>query len=436
MSTSTNNNETSQEIKFEDFRKKYPHIADNIAEEAFKLFKENNAEFLKQYAEPQKENNSENDSKPNEGVMVVNEETPSTEPEKENTQARELEPWEEKVKQEYIKIYSENNVSVDPVGDGIHIEVAPHSKGNKEYTGTAISYHRENHVEIQTTKNGVKPKDQSFQHFMDHISVLKSRDFNEITIGNTQHSEFNTKLVAAVLNTEGISLSQPIKENLELNFSKEALAEIPAPAQKKLLEFALSNNVQLDFGENSPLLDFNNEAIKTLDPKLQYKYLDLLASNDNLKAQVTNAPKIEFYETKDGERVVLESKKVNVKNDKGENILDDKGNPKELTVNIYKPNPDLEGLSEEEIKTLLSFNREQQITELRKKTIGKDKSDKDITAGDAHDKINKLRNRDEGGTRTFKTDKGEEKTIKTINKEQRDANLAKLAKLRENAQNR
>ena len=252
------------------------------------------------------------------------------------------------------------------------------------------------------------------------MEILKNRGFDEIALGETQNPEFRTKLIAAALAND-VEISTPLKETDTISLSDKALKEIPETSQTDLLKFALENDVKLEFGENSPLLDFNNEAVQALPDNLKYKYMATLLQNEDTKDKIKNAPKVEFFTTN------------NTKDEEGNDVFNPDGTPK--TTN--EPNPALNELNEAELSTLRVFNRQQQIDELRRKVIGQNPDGSNITAGDMHDKINALRNRDEGGTRTFKTEAGQEKTIKTITKEQRETNMAKLEQLRAKAnQNR
>ncbi len=341
----------------------------------------------------------------------------------EHTEEQEKTPWSVDVIKKYQEKYNtedKENVTHEPLGEGVHIEVAPHSKDEQQLTGTAVNYHTEDHIEIQKTKNGVEPKDQSYQHFLDHMEILQKREFEEIELGRTSSPEFRTKLIAAAL-ANNLKINTPLKEEDTISLSDKTLKEIPETSQTDLLKFALENDVKLEFGENSPLLDFNNEAVQALPDKLKYKYMATLLQNEDTKDKIKNAPKVEFFTTN------------NTKDEEGNDVFNPDGTPK--TTN--EPNPALNELNKDELSTLRIFNRQQQITELRGKVIGQNPDGSNITAGDMHDKINALRNRDEGGTRTFKTEAGQEKTIKTITKEQRETNMAKLEQLRAKAnQNR
>ena len=363
-----------------EFKDKYPDWADDV--DKFKEYQKDSKAFDEKYQQEYDKSNSknENNSENNNQTAILGEQKSEAipTPEPENTPNKDKD-WKT-VEKYYNSIYKDGTVQtvlLDP--DGVYIEVDDQEKdididGKKEkqqLTGTAITYTSKNHVEIQKTKDGVEPKNQSFQHFQDHIAALKELGNTEITLGDIQSSKFCTKVVAAALangiEANNITLKKGQK-NHNLDFSAETLKEIPIETQTKLIEYALKNDVQIEFGENSPLLDFNNEAIQALPNELKIKYLCMLLANDKIKDKIKNAPK----------PIKLEA--------------------------------------------------------LKERVIGKNADGSDITAGDVHDKINALRNRDEGGTRTFKDKDGQTKTIKTITKEQREANLAKLAQLRKNAQ--
>ena len=78
-------------------------------------------------------------------------------------------------------------------------------------------------------------------------------------------------------------------------------------------------------------------------------------------------------------------------------MLNPDGSKKTLDVIKYLPNPALKDLTTDELSTLHTFNRQQQITELKGKVIGQNADGSDITAGNAHDKVNELRGRIKGG---------------------------------------
>lgn len=189
------------------------------------------------------------------------------------------------------------NINGEPQDDGSYlIAIDPKEEGK---TGTVAQYYDRNHFAIRTSTKGVEPKDQSFEHFKNHIAVAKENGSDEIVMGNTKSAVFRTKLAAAVL-AEGMSLHTPFKGTDSLDFSLETLKEIPVETQGKLLEFALKNGVEIE----NPILDFNNEAVKNLPEELKYKYLATLLKNEDAKRQIENAPEIDlFVKDSNGNRI-------------------------------------------------------------------------------------------------------------------------------------
>ena len=284
MDTDNQEKTENNNVNFLEFSQKNPHINKNEIYDAFALYKKDPKEFEQRYPRPK---------------ATIGDGSSIPTPEPENTPNKDKD-WKTKVETYYNSIYKEGTVQTIPLDpDGVYIEVDDQEKdididGKKEkqqLTGTAITYTSKNHVEIQKTKDGVEPKDQSFKHFQDHIAALKELGNTEIALGKIQSSKFCTKVVAAAL-ANGIEATLTEgQKNHNLDFSAETLKEIPIETQTKLIEYALKNDVQIEFGENSPLLDFNNEAIQALPNELKIKYLCMLLANDKIKDKIKNAPK-------------------------------------------------------------------------------------------------------------------------------------------------
>ena len=198
--------------------------------------------------------------------------------------------------------YTINGESND---DGFLITIEP-KEGQEGLTGSAVQYYGgPDHFAIRTSKDNVEPKDQSFEHFKHHIAVAKANGSSEITMGNTSSAKFRSKLAAAVFETEGMSLSTPLKDSDSFDFSKESLEGISPETQGKLLKFALENGA----GIENPILDFNNEAVKNLPEDLKYKYLAKLLQNPETKAQLKNVPEVDLNK-KDNQGQYITNKKA------------------------------------------------------------------------------------------------------------------------------
>lgn len=401
MNTETTEKSENNNEELLDFARKNPHIAIDELNEAFELYKKDPIEFQNRFPRQDADNKITEDlnkeETPDKKIAHIGEST-ATEI---HTNENEDKSWQEEVIEEYKQKYNEENINVDALANGIHIEVAPQDE--QQLTGTAINYHTEDHIEIQKTQNGIEPKDQSYQHFLDHIEILKNRGFDEIALGETQNPEFRTKLIAAALAND-VVISTPLKEAETISLSDKSLKEISPENQTQLLQFALENNVKLEFDENSPLLDFNNEAVQALPDKLKYKYMAILIQNEGAKDKIKNAPKVEFFITN------------NTKDEEGNDVLNPDGTPK--TTN--EPNPALNELNEDELSTLRIFNREQQINELKNRVIGQNDDGSNITAGDAHNKVNDLRNR-------IKSGENRQEVLKDVQAETHGDNFFKYA---------
>lgn len=274
MDTDNQEKTENNNVNFLEFSQKKPHINKDEIYDAFALYKKDPKEFEQRYPHPKV-------------TIGDGSSIPTTQPE--NTDDGN---WINTVIKYYQEQYKEHLYEPVAIDNGIHFEVSPHTNKEQQLTGTAISYLSQNHVEIQKTKEGVEPKDQSFQHFQDHIAALKKLGNTEIALGQIQSSKFCTKVVAAALanGIDNITLENN-QEHHKLDFSAETLKGIPVKTQTKLIEYALKNDVQIEFGENSPLLDFNNEAIQALPDELKIKYLCMLLANDKIKDKIKNAPK-------------------------------------------------------------------------------------------------------------------------------------------------
>lgn len=293
---------TSEEQKFFDDNKNDLDGADiKSIKKAYEFFSKDPATWKQEWASYiAAETDSQNESN-NEGntATTVDENEPGTHASNENSE------WMNGLVEQYQTAYDANpqtqnqyNINGELQDDGSYlIAIDPKEEGK---TGTAAQYYDRNHFAIRTSKNNVEPKDQSFEHFKNHIAVAKENGSDEIAMGNTQSAVFRTKLAAAVLATEGMSLHTPLKETDSLDFSPETLKEIPAETQGKLLEFALQNGAAIE----NPILDFNNEAVKNLPEELKYKYLATLLQNEETKGQIKNAPEIDlFVKDSNGNRI-------------------------------------------------------------------------------------------------------------------------------------
>lgn len=298
---------TSEEQKFFDDNKNDFDGADiKSIKKAYEFFSKDPATWKQEWANYiAAETDSQNESN-NEGntATTVDENEPGTHASNENSE------WMNGLVEQYQTAYDANpqtqnqyNINGELQDDGSYlIAIDPKEEGK---TGTAAQYYDRNHFAIRTSKNNVEPKDQSFEHFKNHIAVAKENGSDEIAMGNTQSAVFRTKLAAAVLATEGMSLHTPLKETDSLDFSPETLKGIPAETQGKLLEFALQNGAAIE----NPILDFNNEAVKNLPEELKYKYLATLLKNEDAKGQIKNAPEVDLNK-KDPQGQYIPNKKA------------------------------------------------------------------------------------------------------------------------------
>lgn len=285
-------------------------------------------------------------------------------------------------------------IESEPNDDGFLITIEPKER-QEGLTGSAVQYYGgPDHFAIRTSKNNVEPKDQSFEHFKHHIAVAKANGSSEITMGNTSSAKFRSKLAAAVFETEGMSLSTPLKDSDSFDFSKESLEGIKPETQGKLLKFALENGA----GIENPILDFNNEAVKNLSEDLKYKYLAKLLQNPETKAQLQNIPTVEFYAKKDGNKIEQSRENITVKGSDGQPMKNADGTDRTIESIIYKPNSALKNLSEEELAVLRTSNREQQLAQLKEQT-----NDDGSKKYDFHDKVTALRNQLKGQTGAERT---------------------------------
>lgn len=311
------------------------------------------------------------------------------------TASNEKSEWMNGLLEQYQTAYDANpqtknqyNINGEPQDDGSYLIAIDPKKEEEGKTGTVAQYYDRNHFAIRTSTKGVEPKDQSFEHFKNHIAVAKENGSDEIVMGNTKSAVFRTKLAAAVLATEGMSLHTPFKGTDSLDFSLETLKEIPVETQGKLLEFALQNGVEIE----NPILDFNNEAVKNLPEELKYKYLATLLQNEETKGQIKNAPEIEFFaKDENGNKIETERKTIDVKDADGNIVARNDGSPRTIEIINYEPNPALKNLGEEELTTLRTFKREQQIAQIRSDDNNKSKVE-------MHDKVAALRQQLKGKT--------------------------------------
>lgn len=432
---------TSEEQKFFDDNKNDLDGADiKSIKKAYEFFSKDPATWKQEWANYiAAETDSQNESN-NEGntATTVDENEPGTHASNENSE------WMNGLVEQYQTAYDANpqtqnqyNINGELQDDGSYlIAIDPKEEGK---TGTAAQYYDRNHFAIRTSKNNVEPKDQSFEHFKNHIAVAKENGSDEIVMGNTKSAVFRTKLAAAVLATEGMSLHTPLKKTDSLDFFPETLKEIPAETQGKLLEFALQNGVEIEH----PILDFNNDAVKNLPEELKYKYLATLLKNEDAKGQIKNAPEIDlFKKDNNGKRIptktiftILAGGKVhNLKTDEnGEllisqdkdgklygTIVDSQGNetPKRLEKNIdndgnvsysfmeaapqgiyqrkvnkmvyyQQYSPEELNIRQEDLEALRSYKREQQLKNIRENSAEK---------ASAHDKVSALRTQLKGKT--------------------------------------
>ena len=281
-------------------------------------------------------------------------------------------------------------INGEPNDDGLLITIEP-KEGQEGLTGSAVQYYGgPEHFAIRTSKDNVEPKDQSFEHFKHHIAVAKANGSSEITMGNTSSAKFRSKLAAAVFETEGMSLSTPLKDSDSFDFSKESLEGISPETQGKLLKFALENGA----GIENPILDFNNEAVKNLPEELKYKYLATLLQNPETKAQLQNIPTIEFYaKDENGNKIKQARENITVIGSDGQPIKNADGTDRTIESITYEPNPALKNLSKEELTVLRTSNREQQLAQIKEQT-----NDDGSKKYDFHDKVVALRNQIKGKT--------------------------------------
>ena len=143
-------------------------------------------------------------------------------------------------------------IESEPNDDGFLITIEPKER-QEGLTGSAVQYYGgPDHFAIRTSKDNVEPKDQSFEHFKHHIAVAKANGSSEITMGNTSSAKFRSKLAAAVFETEGMSLTTPLKDSDSFDFSKESLEGISPETQGKLLKFALENGATTKQSKTCP----------------------------------------------------------------------------------------------------------------------------------------------------------------------------------------
>ena len=384
--TNTEEKLTDEEQKFYDDNKKDLDGADiKSIKEAYKLFTQDPQSWQIKWEEYVAGNtDSKNNDNTRKNTTEIDENEPAS-----PSQPVEEQDWMKGLLEQYREAYQiapENEagnkyvINNEPNDEGLLITIEPKEEGK---TGTTAQYYDRNHFAICTSTKGVEPKDQSFEHFKNHIAIAKENGSDEITMGNTKSAVFRTKLAAAVLATEGMSLATPLKETDSLDFSNEALKEIPVETQTALLKFALENGAQLE----NPILDFNNEAVKNLPKELQYKYLATLLQNEETKGQIKNAPEIEFF-AKDGNgnkiEIKTERKTVTAKDADGNIVAREDGSPRTIEIVNYEPNPALKNLKNEELAALRTFKREQQIAKIRSDNNNKDKVR-------MHDKVAALR---------------------------------------------
>lgn len=462
------NNTQNQPLTMEDFKNKYSNDLGSASAEEI----DNSYQLYLQYGNDWKtklqKNNSNTTALENgEENAADNAETSTPEQEGENSngstsidegQGNALEPSSNAVEKEWMtdlvtKYKTEYNL--DPNDDsknkytingeandeGLLITIEP-KEGQEGLTGSAVQYYGgPDHFAIRTSKDNVEPKDQSFEHFKHHIAVAKENGSSEITMGNTSSAKFRSKLAAAVLETEGMSLSTPLKDSDSFDFSKESLEGISPETQGKLLKFALENGA----GIENPILDFNNEAVKNLPEELKYKYLATLLQNPETKAQLKNVPEVDLNK-KDSQGQYITNKKESKHfvatneemlylqaNDKGElsitenngqfyaTVLDAEGKPTTRNLLLekvgdkytYKPTNESkpneiktivtlekytedDGFSTEDLNALAQYRyeqRQQQLAQLKEQT-----NDDGSKKYDFHDKVAALRNQIKGKT--------------------------------------
>ena len=281
-------------------------------------------------------------------------------------------------------------INGEPNDEGLLITIEP-KEGQEGLTGSAVQYYGgTDHFAIRTSKDNVEPKDQSFEHFKHHIAVAKENGSSEITMGNTSSAKFRSKLAAAVFETEGMSLTTPLKDSDSFDFSKESLEGISPETQGKLLKFALENGAAIE----NPILDFNNEAVKNLPEELKYKYLATLLQNPETKAQLQNIPTVEFYaKDENGNKIEQSRESITVTGSDGQPMKNADGTDRTIKSITYEPNSALKNLSEEELAVLRTSNREQQLAQLKEQT-----NDDGSKKYDFHDKVAALRNQIKGKT--------------------------------------
>ena len=391
--TNTEEKLTDAEQKFFDDNKKDLEGADiKSIKEAYKLFTQDPQTWQTKWENYIAGNsNSHNSNAAPQNDAQVDENEPASNPQPAEEQDW-MKDWLKQYRQTY-QIDPENEannkytLNGEPNSEGLLISIEPKEEGQ---TGTAAQYYDLNHFAIRTSSKGVEPKDQSFEHFKNHIAIAKENGSDEITMGNTKSAAFRTKLAAAVLATDGMTLTTPLKDTDSFDFSPEALKEIPTETQTALLEFALKNGAAIE----NPILDFNNEAVKNLPEELKYKYFANLLQDEQAKGQIKNAPEIDFFaRDENGNKIETERKTVEIKDESGKTITREDGSPRTLEIVNYQSNPTLEGLDKEEMKALRTFKREQQITQIRNDENNKDKVG-------IHDKVAALRQQLKGKPET------------------------------------
>ena len=383
------NNTQNQRLTMKDFKDKYSNDLGSASAEEI----DNSYQLYLQYGDDWKTKLPKNNSTtatPEIGEENAADNADNSNPEKEGGNAASIdegqgnapEPSSTAVEKEWMtdlltKYKAEYNIDPndesknkytiesEPNDDGFLITIEPKER-QEGLTGSAVQYYGgPDHFAIRTSKNNVEPKDQSFEHFKHHIAVAKANGSSEITMGNTSSAKFRSKLAAAVFETEGMSLSTPLKDSDSFDFSKESLEGIKPETQGKLLKFALENGA----GIENPILDFNNEAVKNLPEDLKYKYLAKLLQNPETKAQLQNIPTVEFYaKDKKGNKIEQSRENITVKGSDGQPMKNADGTDRTIESITYEPNSALEHLSKEELAVLRTSNREQQLAQLKEQT--------------------------------------------------------------------
>lgn len=327
--TMSENNTQNQRLTMKDFKDKYSNDLGSASAEEIdnsyqlylqygddwktKLPKNNSTTATSEIGEENAADNADNSNPEKEGGNAA-----SIDEDRENAQAPSSSAVEKEWMTDLLTKYkaeynidpndeSKNKYTIEsePNDDGLLITIEPKER-QEGLTGSAVQYYGgPDHFAIRTSKNNVEPKDQSFEHFKHHIAVAKANGSSEITMGNTSSAKFRSKLAAAVFETEGMSLSTPLKDSDSFDFSKESLEGISPETQGKLLKFALENGA----GIENPILDFNNEAVKNLPEDLKYKYLAKLLQNPETKAQLKNVPEVDLNK-KDNQGQYITNKKA------------------------------------------------------------------------------------------------------------------------------